>query len=169
MSSIIRVGLDVHKDSIVVARCSDGTRHKATLIDTLPNDYAKLKKCLAKIGPLDRLRVCYEAGPTGFGLARRLNAEGIKCVIVAPSLIPQKPGCRIKTDRRDACKLAELYRDNQLTTITIPEEHVEAMRDLERARAAAKKDERVARQRVSKFLLRYERNWEGVSSWTQRT
>jgi transposase len=167
MSSLIRVGLDVHKDSIVVARCEDGTTSRATLIDTLPSDYAKLKKCLAKIGPLDRLRVCYEAGPTGFGLARRLNADGIKCVVVAPSLIPQKPGCRIKTDRRDACRLAELHRSGDLTSVTIPDEHVEAMRDLERARAAAKKDERTARQRVSKFLLRNDVKWEGASTWTQ--
>jgi transposase len=166
MNSIIRVGLDVHKDSMVVARCFDRTSCKAACIEKLPGNYARLKKCLEKIGSFDRLAVCYEAGPTGFWLARRLNADGIKCVVVAPSLIPSKPGCRIKTDRRDACKLAELYRDNQLTTVTIPEAHVEAMRDLERARAASKKDERVARHRLDKFLLRHERIWNGKSRWT---
>jgi transposase len=166
MSSIIRVGLDVHKESIVVARCFDGTDCKAACIAKLPSDYRRLKKCLEKIGSFDRLKVCYEAGPTGFWLARRLNADGIKCMVVAPSLIPVKPGCRIKTDRRDACRLAELYRSGDLTSVTIPDEHVEAMRDLERARNAAKKDERVARHRLDKFLLRNDRIWNGKSKWT---
>jgi transposase len=167
MSSLIYVGLDVHKDSIVVARCFDHREAKATVVGELPSDYAKVKKCLQKLGPLNQLRVCYEAGPTGYWLARKLQADGIDCVVVAPSLIPRKPGCRIKTDRRDSRKLAELHRDNQLTAVTIPEAHVEAMRDLERARVAAKRDERVARQRVTKFLLRYDRKWGGKSKWTK--
>lgn len=167
MSSLIYVGLDVHKDSIVVARCFDIRDAKAVVVAELPGDYRKLKKCLETIGSFDRLRVCYEAGPTGFGLARRLQADGIDCKVIAPSLIPRKPGCRIKTDRRDARKLAELHRNNQLTPVTIPEPHVEAMRDLERARGAAKSDERVARQRVTKFLLRHDRKWSGKSKWTR--
>lgn len=167
MSSLIYVGLDVHKDSIAVARCFDLKGAAATVVAELPNDELKVRKCLEKLGPSDRLRVCYEAGPTGFGLARKLQAAGIACVVIAPSLIPVKPGRRIKTDRRDARNLAELHRDGQLTMVAIPAPHVEAMRELERARGAAKRDERVARQRVAKFLLRNERIWSGKSKWTK--
>jgi len=167
MSSLIYVGLDVHKDSIAVARCFDLKGSPAVHVAELANDELKVRKCLEKLGASARLRVCYEAGPTGFGLARKLRAVGIECVVIAPSLIPQRPGARIKTDRRDARNLAELHRDGQLTAVTIPEPHVEAMRELERTRGAAKRDERVARQRVAKFLLRNERIWSGKSKWTK--
>jgi len=167
MSSLIYVGLDVHKDSIVVARCFELKGSAAAVVAELPSDESQVRKCLEKLGANERLRVCYEAGPTGFGLARKLRAVGIECVVIAPSLIPTRPGRRIKTDRRDARNLAELHRDGQLTAVAIPEPHVEAMRELERARAAAKRDERVARQRVAKFLLRNERIWNGKSKWTK--
>jgi transposase len=163
--SLIFVGLDVHKDSIVVATARKGDG-PATVVDRLPHDYPKLLKLLKRIGDVKQLRVCYEAGPTGYGLARRLNAEGISCVVIAPSLIPVQRGRRVKTDRRDAARLASLFRSGELTEVTIPEAHVEAMRDLERARDDAKQDERVARQRLDKFLLRHSRFWKGGTKWT---
>jgi transposase len=113
----------------------------------------------------EELRVCYEAGPTGFGLCRRLRDAGIDCMVVAPSLVPGKAGDRVKTDRRDARKLAHFLRSGDLTSVHVPEEAVEAIRDLERARDDAKCAERVARHQLSKFLLRHDRRWEG-STWT---
>jgi len=111
------------------------------------------------------LRVCYEAGPTGFGLCRRLREAGIDCIVVAPSLVPGKPGERVKTDRRDARKLAHFLRSGDLTEVYVPDEAVEAIRDLERARDDAKCAERVARHQLSKFLLRHDRHWAGTT-WT---
>ena len=103
------------------------------------------------------MRCCYEAGPTGFGLHRELTAAGIDCVVVAPSLVPMKAGDRVKTDRRDAVKLARFLRSGDLTAVYVPDEATEAMRDLERARDDAKKAERVARHQLGKFLLRHGR------------
>lgn len=163
--SLVFVGLDVHKDSIVIASARKGSAPAAN-IECLPHDVPKLLKRLAKIGAPEQLRVCYEAGPTGYDLARRLNAAGISCSVIAPSLIPTQTGRRIKTDRRDAARLASLFRAGELTTVTIPEPHVEAMRDLERARADAKRDERVARQRLDKFLLRHSHLWSNGTKWT---
>jgi len=86
---------------------------------------------------MEELRVCYEAGPTGFGLCRRLRGAGIDCIVVAPSLVPGKAGDRVKTDRRDARKLAHFLRSGDLTAVYVPDEAVEAIRDLERARELA--------------------------------
>jgi transposase len=165
--SIVFVGLDVHKDSIVVATARIGNS-AAVVGDTLTHDVPKLVKRLTRIAEPAQLRVCYEAGPTGYELARRLKAAGIACVVIAPSLIPVQAGRRIKTDRRDAARLASLYRAGELTEVTIPEPHVEAMRDLERARDDAKRDERVARQRLDKFLLRHSRFWTDGTKWTRK-
>jgi transposase len=106
---------------------------------------------------------CYEAGPTGFGLARQLQAAGWNCSVIAPSLVPKKPGSRVKTNRRDAAKLAHFLRSGDLTTVFIPDEASEAIRDLSRARAAAKRAQRVARQQLSKFLLRHGRRFTGTT------
>ena len=162
--SLIYVGLDVHKDSIVLAMAT--RKQPAVVLRKMPNDWAQLLKTLEKVGDIDRLRICYEAGPTGYDLARRLNATGISCVIVAPSLIPVQPGQRIKTDRRDARKLADLHRNGQLVEVRIPETETEAMRDLERARDDAKNAERTAKQQLDKFLLRHGRMWSR-SKWTR--
>jgi transposase len=165
--SIVFVGLDVHMDSIAIATAREGTS-PATFSDTLPHDFPKLLARLKRIALPERLRVCYEAGPTGYELARRLKAAGISCVVIAPSLIPVQQGRRVKTDRRDAARLASLFRSGELTEVTIPEPQVEAMRDLERARDDAKHDERTARQRLDKFLLRHSRFWNGGTKWTQK-
>jgi transposase len=141
-------------------------KNPAIVVRTIANDWFALCKALDALGAAPRLRVCYEAGPTGYGLARRLNASGVCCIVVAPSRIPREPGQRVKTDRRDACKLAQLLRAGLLTEVTIPEVEREAMRDLERARDDAKNAERAVRHQLDKFLLRYGRSWS-KSKWTR--
>jgi len=120
-----------------------------------------------RLGDFDKLQVCYEAGPTGYGLCRQLKRLGIKCIVVAPSLVPTKPGDRVKTDRRDAKKLAQLLRAGELTTVWTPAEDDEALRDLVRAREDAKEDLLRAKHRLLKFLLRHEiRPAKGVRNWS---
>ena len=158
------VGLDVHRDTIAIAVAElDGG--PAESLAVVPNDVVGLINRLRRLGPDESLRCCYEAGPTGFGLVRRLNKEGIFCVVIAPSLIPVQPGARIKTDRRDARNLANYLRSGNLTSIHVLDPLTEAIRDLERARDSAKRAERAARQQLSKFLLRHERWFEGKSTW----
>jgi transposase len=164
MGKLRFVGLDVHKDTVVIAVAdSDGTTPQA--LGTFPNETASLVKRLKKLGTGYELRCCYEAGPTGLGLQRALKAAGIACSVVAPSLVPKTSGDRVKTDRRDAAKLARFLRSGDLTEIHVLDEQTEAMRDLERARDDAKKAERVARHQLSKFLLRHGRIYTGKSSW----
>jgi transposase len=164
-TSVVYVGLDVHKDSIVIAFAREG-RQAAENWKTIPNDGVRLRKALKMlVADGESLKVCYEAGPTGFGLCRRLREAGVDCMVVAPSLVPGKPGDRVKTDRRDARKLAHFLRSGDLTEVYVPDEAVEAIRDLERARDDAKCAERVARHQLSKFLLRHDRRWEGTT-WT---
>ena len=161
------VGLDVHKETIAIA-VADGHGSRPENVATIPNETRRLLKRLKKLGGPGRVRVCYEAGPTGFELYRQLCEQGYKCIVVAPSLVPRRSGDRIKTDRRDARNLARFYRSGDLTAIHVPEEETEAMRDLERARGDAKKAERVARQQLVKFLLRHGRRYMEGSHWTQK-
>ena len=165
MQKLRFVGLDVHKDSIAIA-VADGDGGAPSVVATIPNETQLLLKRLRKLGGSDELRCCYEAGPTGFGLCRALQAAGLWCMVVAPSLVPKQAGDRIKTDRRDALKLARFLRSGDLTEVYVPDEATEAMRDLERARDDAKRAERTARHHLSKFLLRHERRYTG-KSWTQ--
>jgi transposase len=162
--SLVYVGLDVHKDSIVIATAAG--KNGAVVVGTIPNDGAALSKVLDKLGARPRMRICYEAGPTGYGLARRLNESGVCCIVVAPSLIPVPSGKRVKTDRRDARQLADLLRAGLLTEVKIPEAETEAMRDLERTRDDAKNAERVVRHQLDKFLLRHGRIWSRTK-WTR--
>ena len=164
MENVRFVGLDVHADSIAIAVAEPGRSEPGTLA-TIPNDRAMLLKRLRRLG---QVKCCYEAGPTGYGLQRVLTAEGIDCVVVAPSLVPTRAGERVKTDRRDAVKLARFLRSGDLTEVYVPDEATEAMRDLERARDDAKKAERVARHQLGKFLLRHERRYAGKTSWTAK-
>lgn len=159
------VGLDVHKDSITIAVAA-ADRHAAHTLGTIPNDTNKLLKKLDKLATRSSISVCYEAGPTGYGLHRFLESRGIDSSVVAPTLIPKKAGDRVKTDTRDAKKLAHFHRSGDLTPVWVPDAQVEALRDLVRAREAAKADERAARHRLSKFLLRHDRRYAGKTSWT---
>jgi transposase len=158
------VGLDVHKETIVIAVAELG-REAARVVATVPHEWKALRKVLDKLGPRSEVACCYEAGPTGYGLARALIAAGWACDVMAPSLIPQKRGERIKTDRRDAVKLAQNHRAGELVAVFIPDEQTEAIRDLERAREDAKKAERVVRHQLSKFLLRNGRRYPGKTTW----
>jgi transposase len=168
MSKLHFVGLDVHKDTIVIAVAEEG-QAEALALGTFPHDVPKILKVLTKlVADKAQLRVCYEAGPTGFGLCRRLQEAGISCVVIAPSLVPQQAGSRIKTDRRDARRLAHYLRSGDLTAVWVPDEQTEALRDLERSRDDAKNAERVARHQLEKFLLRNERVFREGTHWTNQ-
>jgi transposase len=161
------IGLDVHKDTICAARADGGTFEAAIDLGRIAHDVGRLKKLLARQGPFDCLHVAYEAGPTGFGLCRELRAEGIDCIVVAPSKTPMPPGGRIKTDRRDAELLARNLRVNALVAIDVPDVRVEALRDYVRMREDMVWARQKARQQLKGFLLRHGRPWKGKSSWTQ--
>jgi transposase len=163
-SKTIFVGLDVPKDTIAIAAAESG-RAPARAVATVPFEWKALRKVLQRLGDPATVSCCYEAGPTGYGLARALRAAGWDCEVIAPSLVPKKSGERIKTDRRDAAKLAVNHRNGELVAITVPGETDEAIRDLERARDDAKKAERVARHQLSKFLLRQGRRYPGKTTW----
>jgi transposase len=167
MEKLRFVGLDVHKDSITIA-VADGDGSAPAVVATVPNEASGLLKRLKKLGAGATLRCCYEAGPTGLGLQRALEKAGVSCIVVAPSLVPQKAGDRVKTDSRDAVKLARFLRSGDLTAIHVHDAQTEAMRDLERARDDAKNAERVARQQLSKFLLRHGRVYPQKKTWTGR-
>jgi transposase len=164
METVRFVGLDVHADSIAIAVAEPGRGEPAQLA-IIPNDTALLLKRLRR---LESVKCCYEAGPTGFGLHRDLTAAGIDCIVVAPSLVPSKAGDRVKTDKRDAVKLARFLRSGDLTAIHVPDEATEAIRDLERARDDAKRAERTARHQLGKFLLRHGRRYPGKTHWGRR-
>ena len=167
MSKIRNIGLDVHKNSIVMA-VADSDGGEPAELGTIPNDHVQLLKRLRKLGRESELRVCYEAGPTGYGLYRELNAAGIKCVVIAPSLVPTQSGNRVKTDRRDAARLARFLRSGDLTYVHVPDETTEGIRDLTRAREDAKALERTVRHQLGKFLLRNGRIYANGNNWTQK-
>jgi transposase len=160
------VGLDVHKDTIAVAVSEGGPVGEARDLGVIPHDIPKLTRKLLSLASAEDLCVVYEAGPTGFGLCRELQARGIHCIVVAPNRVPQMPGARVKTDKRDARHLAFMLRTNALSGITIPDEELEALRDLVRAREDAVRARRRARQQLSMFVLRHGRHWKGKSGWT---
>jgi transposase len=131
---IIYVGLDVHKDTIAVALAEAGKRGELREYGKIANTPAALRTLAAKLASHRwRLRFCYEAGPCGYGIQRQLSEAGHEWVVVAPSLIPRKPGDRVKTDRRDAINLAKLHRAGELSSVWVPDPAYEAIRDLVRA------------------------------------
>jgi transposase len=159
----IHLGLDTSKNKIAVGIL----RPDETVPDTevIFNDEASVRRLVDRFADRGLLRVCYEAGPTGFGLYRLLHSMGVACEVVAPSLIPRAPADRVKTDRRDCRRLARLHRAGELTAIRVPTEAEEAVRDLCRARAAVVGDRTRIRHRLSKFLLRHDRIWRD-KQWT---
>jgi transposase len=165
MKRVKFVGLDVHAETIAVAVAEQG--EEVRFLGVLPNREESVRKLVRKLGPLEQLRFGYEAGPTGYARYWQLTALGAKCEVIAPTLVPVKAGERVKTDRRDALKLARSYRAGDLTPVWVPDAAHEALRDLVRAREAAKKDQLRARHRLSKFLLRHGRRPPtGVQLWT---
>ena len=167
MSKIRFVGLDVHADTIAIAVAeSAGEVHSLGII---PNRPESVRKMIAKLGPAGKLKCCYEAGPTGYVLYWQLTQMGVACEVIAPSLVPVKSGDRVKTDRRDAEKLARCYRAGELTAVWVPDAAHEALRDLVRAREAAKKDQLRHRHRLGKFLLRHGKRPSGAGEpWTRK-
>ena len=164
---ITYIGLDVHKETVVVAVAEDGIRGEVREYGRIANTSAALDRVAGKLGGDGvRLRFCYEAGPCGYGIQRRLSARGHDCVVVAPSLIPKRAGDRVKTDRRDAASLARLHRAGELTAVWVPDPGHEAMRDLVRARLDAVHALRRARQQLSGFLLRHGCHY-GRPAWTK--
>lgn len=162
------LGLDVHKDTIAVSIASvDGS--KPRYYGEIANTQKAVEKLMTKLNPDSEVfGICYEAGPCGYGLYRQLTKMGHDCIVVAPSLIPSKPGDRVKTDRRDSESLARLHRANELTAVWVPDSEQESMRDLTRAREDMKHLERQSRQRLSAFLLRHGKNYDvGKSKWTK--
>jgi transposase len=159
------LGLDVHAETIVVAIAEpDG---EVRSLGTIANRAESIRKLVKKLGPVERLKACYEAGPTGYVLYWQLAELGVLCEVIAPTLMPVKAGDRVKTDRRDAERLARSYRSGDLTPVWVPDEGSESLRDLVRAREAAKQDQMRARHRLSKFLLRTgQRPAPGVKPWT---
>jgi transposase len=164
------IGMDVHKDTIVVAVTAAGDSGKATPYGTFPNTVSTLEKLVRRLrqagsGPL---KFCYEAGPCGYGVHRTLTRLGENCMVVAPSMIPRKSGDRQKNDKRDADGPAVLHRGGLLTAVWVPDAAHEAMRDLIRSRLAAVRAVRTARQQLSAFLLRHERIYHnGGKAWTK--
>ena len=167
MSKIRFVGLDVHADTIAVAVAEAGGEVRS--LGIIPNRLESIRKMIGKLGPVGDLKCCYEAGPTGYVLYWQLTQLGVACEVIAPSLIPTKAGDRVKTDRRDAEKLARCYRAGELTPVWVPDAAHEALRDLVRAREAAKKDQLRHRHRLGKFLLRHgKRPQDAGKAWTQK-
>lgn len=165
---ITHVGLDAHKKALQVAMLLAGRQDPVewSVVNEGGAIRRMVKKILREAG--GQVRACYEAGPCGYALQRTLKKLGVDCVVIAPSLIPVKPGDRIKTDKRDARKLAELFRAGLLTEVHPPTEGEESVRDLCRCREDAKEDLLRARHRLSKMLLRRAILWEdGKKNWTQ--
>jgi transposase len=165
-SSTLSIGLDVHKDSIAVA--SVATEHAAEVISlgTIGTRHAEIDQLIRKRpSKAPHLVYVYEAGPCGSWLYRYLTPKGHRCWVVAPSLLPNKAGDRVKTDRRDAMQLARLMRSGDLTPVDVPKVEDEAIRDLTRAREDALRDLKAAKLRLKAFLLRHDIRYTGRATW----
>ena len=162
------VGFDTAKKKHAVAIADVGRDGEIRYLGEIDSAPAVVERLLWKLsGRYATLHICYEAGPVGYGLYRQIRALGHDCMVVAPSLIPRKPGERVKTNRRDAVTLARLFRAGELTAVWVPDTIHEAVRDLVRAREAASADLRKKRQQLHSFLLRHGRIYSGSSKhWT---
>src|SRR5690242_21246351 len=161
------VGLDTHKARIAVAVAEPGRAGEVRFHGEIANRPEAVRRLIEGLGAKrGQLKVCYEAGPCGYGLHRQITALGHECTVVAPSLVRRKPGDRVKTNRRDAVTLARLHRAGELTEVWIPDPVHEAMRDLVRARTAAMGAVRRARQQLQGFLLRHGRVFTGRRAWS---
>jgi len=160
------VGLDVHADTISVAIAEKAAVRS---VGTIPNREESIRRLVKKLNEGGEWAACYEAGPTGYTLYWQLTKLGIACEVIAPALVPTKPGDRVKTDRRDAERLASSFRAGELTSVWVPDAAHEALRDLVRAREAAKQDQLRARHRLGKYLLRHgKRPPQTLRAWTEK-
>ena len=160
------LGLDVHKNTISAGILRPG--EDVPDVEKISSDPDAVRRLIVRLGNPRRLRACYEAGPTGYELARMLEAMGVSCAVIAPTLIPTAPGDRVKTDKRDCRRLARLHRAGELVAIRVPSVAEEAVRDLCRARADMVIDRTRARHRLGKFLLRHGRIWRDGDNWTMK-
>ena len=170
MGNIIEafVAFDTSKLRNAVAIADAGRAGEVRFLGEIENTEAATAKLVRKLAAkYRRLTFCYEAGPTGYGLYRQIKSLGHECMVVAPSLIPKKPGERVKTNRRDALSLVKQLRAGDLTAVWVPDPRHEAMRDLTRARETAVEDLRCKRQQVSAFLLRQGLHYPGERTWTK--
>ncbi len=165
-STPLYVGLDVHKDSIAVAHAQGQSAAPPVFVGAIGPRQVDLDKLIRRLEARHpELVFAYEAGPCGYGLYRSLTAKGFACHVVAPSLIPKKPGDKVKTDRRDAVELARLLRSGDLTGVYVPSVDDEAIRDLVRARDAARLTLKNAKLRLKGFLLRLGLHYVGRADW----
>jgi transposase len=166
--SKVFVGLDTSKLKISVALAEDGRQGEVRFLGDIDNTSEAVRRLVIKLsGKYRQVLFCYEAGPTGYGLQRQITTLGHECAVIAPSLIPRRPGERVKTNRRDALTLARLHRAGELAAIWVPDPGHEAVRELVRAREAAMADLREKRQHLQSFLLRHGRIYSGRKPWTQ--
>ena len=166
MSIIHWIGIDDHADSWSIAHYRSADEKPTKEFELVPTD-SGYRKLISYAKSLEgEVRLVYEAGPCGYALYRRLRNAGLHCDVAAPSLTPRKPGQRVKTNRRDAMKLAKYLRSNELTLIAVPDEGREALRDLIRGRTAALKDLTSIRHQIARFLLRHGHRYREGRSWT---
>jgi transposase len=166
MQSTTIIAFDQHAATTMAAVLLPG--HRTPALHPLTSDLPTLGRFVDGLRRARPVECCYEAGPCGFELQRFLTGRGVTCTVIAPALIPRRPGDRVKTDRRDAGHLAVLYRAGALTTIHIPTEDEEAARDLLRCREDIRADLLRARHRLSKFLLRHGRRFTATKAWSKR-
>ena len=163
------VGIDAAKARNAIAVAEGGRGGEVRYLGEVDASEQGMRRIVARIAAkYDRVHFCYEAGPTGYGLHRLITGLGYECTVVAPSLIPRRPGDRVKTNRRDAVTLAKLLRADELTAVWVPDEGHEAIRDLVRARAAAVETLRVHKQQVAAFLLKHGRHFPRKTPWGAR-
>ena len=160
----IFLGMDVHKDSISVGILNPG--REVPDVEKIFHDEESVRRLINRFPERRLLRGCYEAGPTGYDLARLLASMGVACEVIAPSMIPKAPGDKVKTDSRDCRRLARLHRAGELLAIRVPTPLEEAVRDLCRTRGDMVEDLTRARNRLTKFLLRHSTIWRGGVNWT---
>lgn len=167
-NSINWIGIDDHADKLTIAHYIGNQKQAAKEWEVIPTEHGlrQLVRWLKSLA--GQLRCVYEAGPCGYELYRLLINKGIDCAVAAPSLTPQKPGERIKTNRRDARKLAQMHRAGMLTLIHVPDRRHESVRDLLRARDAARRNLLAARHRLSKFLLRHGYRFREGTAWRSK-
>ncbi|MFH0975826.1 MAG: transposase [Spirochaetota bacterium] len=156
MKKVNYIGLDVHKKNIVMGESRE--IGKSSITGEYPNTDSGIKKLLKNLNKLSEefeIKICYEAGPCGYAIMRILEKNNFHCDVIAPSLIPVRVGIKVKTDKKDAMKLARLYRAGELSFITVPDENKEPVRDLVRCRDDIMTDLKRAKQRLNHFLIRH--------------
>ena len=168
-SAEVFVGIDVAKLRNALALADEGRQGEVRYLGEFDADEATMRRIIKRLASKhEHVHFCYEAGPTGYGLHRLIQSMGYECMVVAPSLIPRKPGDQVKTNRRDAMGLAKLLRAGELTPVWVPDEGHEAMRDLVRGRAAAVETQRVHRQHITSFMLKHGRIFPRKKHWSMR-